>query len=637
MSLAWVKDLQQLWEPPPDLGGWEWADTFRVLGPDESADPGPWRSLGWQKYFLELLADPSVDWVVCLKAAQMGISELVRCAIGRWALLDPGDVLWVMSAELPATKAMEKLKAMFRNTPALQHLLPAPGGQRGRRRKNSINELILTNGMRIVIGWAGSPASLASDPFPRVILDETGLYPSKVGKEGSPIGLAEERTKTFGRRRKIVLLSKPAHADDLICTAHDECLDKRQRHLPCPECGELAPLEWERVRWLDSEGCEQSAATSPSDPTLRILLAAHVERTQSAWIECPSCLGKLRDVRGADEDPRAAWVRTTPGEPARRRAVHLDELYHWSRSTSDLVARYLRAVKPGDVQNFFTGSLGRPYEQERGSLTAALFERKAVHKAGVIPAWATALVSAADTQKDHWWFVTRAWGPGGRSRLIDFGRVETTDELRERALERRWPIEGSDKTASAVLLVVDAGGGTAGGSLEGSRSQVVYDFAATTPHVRALKGSGAKKGAQEGKPITFTVIRFGDDKEKQVELVQPHANYWKDQTAALCRSDSWEETTQAADPVYLQQMCGQRQVYEQLASGEGKWVWRKRRGRPDHLWDCSYMCVVGAELLVAGDRESIREIAQQQTRERQLYADDEDDEDDWLDPYTDGW
>lgn len=619
------------------MGGAEWADSVRMLGPDESSTPGPWRTMGWQRYVLDLFADPSVDWIVVLKAAQMGVSELVRCAIGRWAMVDPGDVLWVMSDEKSARKAMAKLRLMFTNTPALRALLPEQRGQKighGRRTKDTLLELVLTNGMRVVIGWAGSPASLASDPFMRVILDETGLYPSKVGTEGSPIGLAEERTKTFGRRRKVILLSKPAHADDLICSSHAEVLHQAERHVPCPECGDLAPLEWERVRWLDSEGSVVAPAGAPESQALRIALAAHVEASQSAWVECASegCRGKITDTLAADSDERAEWLRVgedTESE-TRRRALHISELYHWSKTVSDLVARFLRAIKPGDLQNFHTGSLGRPYEQERGAITAELFERKATHAPGRIPEWATGLVASADTQKDHFWFMVRAWGPGYRSRLVDFGRVETFDELRTATLETRWPIDGTDRTAGALRLVIDSGGGTAGGALDGSRSQEVYAFAEATPHVYALKGTGEKKGAQQGVPMTWGQARFGEDKSRTVAIVQPHANYWKDQTAKLCRGDGWEETTAASSKVYTRQMTGQRQVWEETTKGQGRWVWRKRRGRADHLWDCAYMNVVGAELEDTNMRERLADVARAQARARAAERDYDDDPDDWV-------
>lgn len=574
---------------------------------DESATPGPFRAVPWQRGVLDAFADSKLDWVVILKAAQMGVSELIRCAIGRWALLDPGDVLWVMATEAAADKAMAKLQAMFRNTPALRGLLPdsARGhySKKGRKAKATLKELVLTNGMRIVIGWATSASSLASDPFRYVLLDETGLYPVKIGKEGSPIGLAEERVKTFGRRAKVVLLSKPAHSEDLICTAYNECLDKRQRRVPCPHCGEVQALDWEQARWPGG-----SPEEVPSDPVERLRLAAQVEADQSAYLECVSCAGEISDTHAADSDARSVWVTAGEGSStftSRRRAFHIDEIFHWSKTISDLVARFLRAIKPSDAQNFTTGSLGRPHVAERSRLRASIFAQKAIHEEGLVPEWATIVVSTADTQKDHWWYVVRAWGVGGRSRLLAWGRAETLQDLKRETLETAWPIEGTNTRAKAGILIVDSGGGTAGGTLDASRSKLVYEFASSTTYVTALKGTGEKRGAHEGQPITWRKIRFGREKELEVEIVCPHANWWKDELAAQIRSPLWEECASAARPEYGRQMTGQRQVWKESTSGHGHWIWEKRGRLPDHLWDCSYMQVVGAKITGADTREPI--------------------------------
>ena len=55
--------------------------------------------------------------------------------------------------------------------------------------------------------------------------------------KGSPIDLAKERTKVFGRRGKIVLLSSPKSDDDLIVTHHAQVEDRRVFAVPCSACG----------------------------------------------------------------------------------------------------------------------------------------------------------------------------------------------------------------------------------------------------------------------------------------------------------------------------------------------------------------------------------------------------------------
>lgn len=590
--------MSALWAPPPAMGGAEWAETERVLGVDESPNrPGRMRLIPWQREILDALADPQLDWLVVLKAAQVGLSELVRCAIGRWARLDPGDVLWVMATENAARKAMVKLRAMFRNTPTLRHLVS------DRKWDSSLLEMRLANGMRIVIGWAGSAQSLASDPFRYVILDETGLYPAKVGQDGSPIGLAEERTKTFGPRRKVVLLSKPSHPDDLICTAYEDCRDRREFAVPCPECGTVEPLAWERVRWPGG-----GADDAPTDVDERLELSERLPVERSAWISCtdPTCEG-VTVTHAAMADPRSTWVcvgEATTETVTRKRGYHVSELYHWTRTPSDIAARFLAAIRPNDLQNFFTGTLGRPMRSERSDLDERTFRRRAVHADGVVPAWATSVIATADTQVDCWWWMVRAWGKGSRSRLLAFGRSMTLTELTRDTLQARWKVEGLNAEALTEVLVIDSGGGTAGGrlQLDGSRTKLVYEFAARFPgRVIAMKGRSADRGSHEvDRVVDWTPISFSSraGRALEIKLMRPASNFWKDVASQLIASEEpvlWEESRAAADREYGRQMTGQRQVWEEDTKGRGRWVWRKRRRKPDHLWDCAWMQVVTAE------------------------------------------
>jgi phage terminase large subunit GpA-like protein len=588
----WLAQCLEAWRPRERLGGWEWADRERVLSREESPSPGPWRSLVWQRAILDALADPTIDWIVILKAAQMGVSEIVRCAVGRWALLDPGDVLWVVTTEAAAKKAMKKLRAMFRSTPALRPLVSS------RRTDRTLLELVLTNGMRIVIGWAGSAQSLASDPFRYVILDEVAKYKWSVQGEGSAVDLAKERTKVYGRRGKIVLLSSPKDENDLIVTNHAEVADRRVFAVPCPACGDVQPIDWAAVRWPGGE-----PATAPTEAMARVRLADQVEGERSAWVACRACAdGKLLPHRAAF-DGRARWVQEEEAPRSRRVAFHVPEFFHWETTLSDLVAKWLRCTKPRALQAFHNGSLGLPYRSEHGALSASIFQQRAQHPNGVVPSWATAVLATADTQSDHFWFMVRAWGPGGRSRLLDWGRVDSFDDLEARTLKQRFPVEGRGESVVPRFLAIDSGGGME--TPDGSRTHQVYQFAKRTPHVIPVKGE-ADKVAHEGKPIRTSVVAYrppGTAKESaalEVDLHLLHTDYWKDTAAALIRADKpvlWEESLSAADVTYGKHLTGERKVMVTAANGETSWRWEPRSKHSRHdLWDCAVYQCAAAEI-----------------------------------------
>jgi len=594
---------------PMIIGGARWSDRYRFLGDDENVNaPGPWRSKPWQREILDSLTDPTVDWLVIQKAAQMGVSELIRCAIGCWAEEEPGDVLWVMATAAAAKKAMKKLQKMFANTPRLR------GRVSERGRDSTLLEMVLRNGMRIVIGWALSPQSLASDPFRYVVLDETGLYPQRVGKEGSPLRLAEERMKTFGRRAKCVLLSKPSHADDLICTQYEECLDKREYRVPCPHCSHLQSLTWEQVRW---EGGR--AASAPSEPSDRVRKAAEIEAAQSAWVQCLKCAGKIEDTHGAMTDERAGWHLLDAEVRTRRRAYHISELYHWAKSISDLVARFLRCTKPADIQEFWAGSLGLAYVATRGEVDAALFARRAVGPAGVVPSWATTVLATADTQIDHFFYMVRAWGNERQTKLIDFGRADSFEDLELATINARYPFDRGDREAVPTFLLIDSAGGTAGGALDTSRTAQVYRWAADKPNVIVLKGD-MERPANQGRPLGWTETTIGGgSKGRKVtfDLCRPNANWFKNQLVASIKQTDpiiWMECEGAESPEYGRHMTGQKLIREEDTKGRVKWLWKKSRGMPDHYFDCAYMQIVASEIAIAEKRRTL--VSQQRPSEK---------------------
>jgi phage terminase large subunit GpA-like protein len=588
----WVLDVVAEWTPHERIGGNEWAERHRVLGKNESASPGPWRSVPWQREILDALADDTLTRVTILKGAQFGVSDLVRNAIGRWAMVDPGDVLWVMADEIAAKKAMRSLKRMFENSPDLRPLMVAGRSEvTGEKARSSLLEFRLTN-MRVVIGWAGSAASLASEPFRRVILDEVAKYKWHVQGEGSPVGLAEERTKSFGRRGKMVLLSTPKHEGDQIVKAHRETLDRRVFAVPCPDCGHMQVPELESVRWPGG-----GVPTAPTEPEARVRLAAEVRRDQSAWLQCARCPGHV-SPHLAMHAPAARWIREEEVNPDDRRAYHIAEFVHWQTTVSDLAAKWLRCTHPKELSEFWNGSLGLPYRASAASLQAGVFEARARHPNGVVPSWATAVLATADTQADHFWFMVRAWGAGGRSRLLDWGKAPTFDELRARCLDQRFAVEGGG-SAVARFLLIDSGGGME--TPDGSRTHEVYQFARRTAHVIPIKGESGKN-VHEGRPIRTSRVTYrpaeGDAYEVDLHLL--HVDYWKDTAAALIRSEApvlWEECQSAADPTYGRHLAGEVKVMLTKTNGETSWQWQPRSKHARHdLWDCAVYQCAAAEI-----------------------------------------
>ena len=68
--------LQKL-KPPPPLTISQWADKYRVLSSESSAEPGRWHTdkAPYQRAIMDAIGDPHVREVVVMSAAQIGKTD----------------------------------------------------------------------------------------------------------------------------------------------------------------------------------------------------------------------------------------------------------------------------------------------------------------------------------------------------------------------------------------------------------------------------------------------------------------------------------------------------------------------------------------------------------------------------------
>ena len=147
--------------PPPKLTISEWADRYRRLSPEASAEPGQWLTsrAEYQRGIMDAISDPAVDTVVVMSSAQVGKTEIVNNVVGFHVAQDPAPLLVLMpTLELGEAWSKDRLAPMVRDTPALRGKIKDP------RSRDSGNTLLHKSfpGGHITVCGANSPASLAS-------------------------------------------------------------------------------------------------------------------------------------------------------------------------------------------------------------------------------------------------------------------------------------------------------------------------------------------------------------------------------------------------------------------------------------------------------------------------------------------
>jgi phage terminase large subunit GpA-like protein len=262
---AWSRGLA----PDPALTVSAWADRYRFLSSRASSEAGRYRTdrTPYMRGVMDALSPgSSARRIVFMKAAQVGATEAGNNWIGYCVHQAPGPFLGVQpTTDLAKRLSQQRIEPLIDESPELRVLiLPS-------RSRDSGNTVLAKKfaGGQLVLTGANSAVGLRSMPARYVFLDEVDAYEGDVDGEGDPVALAIARTRTFGHRAKVFLVSTPTIKGLSRIEREFEASDQRRFFVPCPHCGMLQWLKFERLKWTSGEpttaayhceGCDQSIA-----------------------------------------------------------------------------------------------------------------------------------------------------------------------------------------------------------------------------------------------------------------------------------------------------------------------------------------------------------------------------------------
>lgn len=451
--------------------------------------PGPWRNSNGPALagIMDLCRRRGIQWIVIRKANQVGGSEIFRNVLAYYAHVDPCPALIVLPNENDGKKIFSKnlLPLFTREVEVLKGL------DTGQKRDKKLNQITLNNGFELTLGYSGSASSLASDPYRIVILDEVDKYEAFSGAEGSPVDLARVRTKKFGDRALIILISTPTSPAGTIEVEFEASPIKLYCFVPCPHCGTFQQLTFGQLRWEKFKDLPDAASR-----------AERIKRRRAAWVECASahCKKKIEEHHKREILPRAYWGtkdgawklhpdgREEGQKPEGSRVgVHYPAFYDLSYRFSDIAAEFVAADGRLDkLVTFHNSTLGEAFHDSVKSITIDVLAAKCrpdeekgyiPPKARTVPAWASRLLMLVDTQLDYFYYVIRAWGPNLRSQRVDHGQVTSFEQLEDLQYLASWPYEGNQFPALRVHLCgIDSGGGLDRDYADATRTDQVYQW-----------------------------------------------------------------------------------------------------------------------------------------------------------------
>lgn len=550
---------------------WQWCEEHVVVD-NTSAAPGPWRSdySPWVREPMEVAADNRVNDVSIMCCAQ-GAKTQMQIAFAMWAMSeDPGAAMWVMANKDDAREFVrDRFAPSLRECKKLASQLIV----------EETHNFVFAGGPLYFVG-AGSPGKLQGKPIRWLFLDEVRNYPP------GAFDTVMKRTRSFWNTRRFVI-STPGTEGDAVHRAY-LAGDQRVEHIVCPKCQKLQPLKFEQLKW------DTNDETKPGGRYDLDKLAETIR------YQCVDCGHAIRDTEAERKTlcRTGRYVRMNPTAQRSRVSFHWNALLpHWVKWRS-IVEEFLAAraaARSGDLKpmrTFVTETLGEPWKDTLGEIEDFDFvlARKAEYDFGDRWPEARGRAMAADRQAsggEHYWYVIREFGPFGKSRLVSYGRCNSTHELEEVRKANGVPVVNS---------VVDSG----------FKASEVYRFCQSTGW-KPFKGDDAEFFALQDADTKKVVRRlwqktrvdpaFGTRMQGRVKPLPLYR--WsnpgvKDLLFEHLTGLVGEWTlphTIGRD--YLKQITAEHRVEERDTRGRIRYRWHQKH-RDNHLLDCELMLMVVA-------------------------------------------
>ena len=338
------------YQPPEPLTVSQWAEKYRVLSRESSAEAGPWRNAR-TPYLVEpmnALTQPQVRQIAIVAPSQVGKSELELNAIGYIIDQDPGSMLYIQPTIGDAKKFSRlRIAPMIRDSKKLRSKV---SDIKSRDSGNTQLQKSFPGGMLTIIG-SQSAAALASTPSRYIIGDELDRWAKSAGTEGDPWGLAAARTTTYYNAKMIAVSSPTIKGFSKIEELYNEGTQERWC-TKCPDCGEYHCIKFDDIKFKFE--------------THRTKRSVSYEIQSVGWA-CPSC-GSYHTEEEMREQP-SKWVPENPTAIQRgKRSFWINAFSSPWRPWESIVVDFLETRKdPERFQVFYNTVLGELWE-DRGDM-----------------------------------------------------------------------------------------------------------------------------------------------------------------------------------------------------------------------------------------------------------------------------
>lgn len=491
----------------------------------------------------------------------------------------PGLLYYVWQSDDDGRDQMEdRIMPMFEANDYLHDLLPLD------RHKKRNKKIIFPNGATFYSVGA-NPSNAQTKRADELILEEPHLY--KPGMYSAFLQRAEGP-----QGGKITTLSTGSVAGD-ESDQHYLSGSCHEWFVPCGTCGVFQALIDKQLKW------DSTPETMDANGEYRLK-----EMRETVHYECIECKAKWpNDKKIKHEQARKGEFRqTNTNASPRHRSYHYNAIgVHWI-DWADLAEEKIAASK---ASKYAALEPLKDYIQKR---LAEAWDDRPIEEVKFSPSsfkkldpWPEEYIRflTVDVQKDHFWYVCRAWNKEGESRLIDEGRLLTFDDIREKQVQLKVSSRavGIDSGYEAPIVYSECikYGWTA---FKGEDKEYFIWTAPNTKPKRkifskAQKADPAIGTSQQGKRYA-NLFLWSNPKIKDLLswLKNGHG------ASFLFPSDvSADYTSQMGNVV--------KKLRHHARTGKPIWEWITIGKRPDHIHDCECMQVLSAAIagIIGKDRE----------------------------------
>ncbi|HGY6889792.1 TPA: phage terminase large subunit family protein [Escherichia coli] len=392
---------------------------------------------------MNCLASREYDAVIFVGPARTGKTiGLIDGWVIYNVICDPADMLIIQMTEEKAREHSKKrLARTFRVSPEVVSRL-SPN-----KNDNNVYDRTFLAGNYLKIGWP-SVNIMSSSDYKCVALTDYDRFPEDIDGEGDAFSLASKRTTTFMSSGMTLVESSPGRdVKDVkwrrtspheappttgILSLYNRG-DRRRWYWPCPHCGE----------YFQPCGDVVAGFRDIADPVLA---------SEAAYIQCPSCSGRILPEQKRELNGRGVWLRdgesinadgSRYGDPRRSRIASfwMEGPAAAYQTLSQLVYKLLTAEQEYEttgseetLKTVINTDWGLPYlprasmEQRKSEL---LEQRAEPVPSRSVPDGVNFLVATVDVQAGrHRHFVVQVTGYGSRGERWIIDRYNITQSLR---------------------------------------------------------------------------------------------------------------------------------------------------------------------------------------------------------------